>query len=185
MRSDRTKQATAQPGRSGPPVSASRGPKASAGKKAPFRRRQRRALILGLVLPAFAGATALALTAISRTQVYSYAPSALPAAAELSGRTVKLGGLVAQGSLVQGDDTTVRFALTDGEVTVPVVFDGFLPSLVVEGDGAVVTGTRAENGTLVATLVAARHDEVYMAPEVADALKATGRYDDYVAGKRR
>ena len=152
---------------------------------APFRRRQRRALVLGLVLPAFFGATALALVAISQTKVYSYGPSQLPSATELSGRKVKLGGLVAEGSLQDGEGTRVRFAVTDGLATVPVVFDGFLPSLIVEGDGAVVTGTLREDGTLEASLVAARHDEVYMAPEVADALKASGRYDDYIASKRR
>ncbi|WP_031552444.1 cytochrome c maturation protein CcmE [Parvularcula oceani] len=154
-------------------------------KRTPYRRRQRRALILGLVLPAFAGATALALAAITRTQVYSYAPSQLPDASEIGGRTVKLGGLVAEGSLLQEEGTAVRFALTDGEATVPVRFDGLLPSLVLEGDGAVVTGTLDREGVFVAELVAARHDEVYMAPEVADALKATGRYEDYVADKRR
>ncbi|MBB4659777.1 cytochrome c maturation protein CcmE [Parvularcula dongshanensis] len=151
----------------------------------PFRRRQRRALLLGLVLPAFAGATALAVTAISRTQVYAYAPSALPASDELAGRTVKLGGLVEEGSLRHGAGTEVYFAVTDGAATVPVRFDGFLPSLVAEGDGAVVTGTVSSDGTFEATLVAARHDELYMAPEVADALKSTGRYDEYVAQKRR
>ncbi len=151
----------------------------------PFQRRQRRALVLGLVLPAFAGATALALAAISKTQVYAYAPSELPPFEEVRGRTIKLGGLVAEGTLSEGTDTTVSFAVTDGVSTVPVLFDGFLPSLVIEGDGAVVTGTLREDGTLVASLVAARHDEVYMAPEVADALKATGRYEEYVEGKRR
>ena len=153
--------------------------------RAPFRRRQRRALLLGLVLPAFAGATALALVAISQTKVYAYGPSQLPDAAELQGRKVKLGGLVAEGSLRPGEGTLVRFAVTDGERAVPVVFDGFLPSLIVEGDGAVVTGTLRADGVLEASLVAARHDEVYLAPEVADALKETGRYDEYVASKRR
>ena len=156
----------------------------TASKRLPFRRRQRRALVLGLVLPAFAGSVALALTAVSRTKVYAYAPSTLPAFEEVQGRTLKLGGLVAEGSLSQ-EGTLVSFDVTDGEATVPVVFDGFLPSLVAEGDGAVVTGTLGEDGTLRASLVAARHDEVYMAPEVADALKQTGRYDEYVASRRR
>ena len=149
-----------------------------------FQRRQRRLLLLGLVLPAVAGSVALALVAISQTKVYAYAPSALPAAAEIAGRTVKLGGLVAEGSLAEGAGTEVRFAITDGAATVPVVFDGFLPSLIVEGDGAVVTGTLRPDGTFAAEIVAARHDELYMAPEVADALKATGRYEAYVAEKR-
>ena len=153
--------------------------------RAPFRRRQRRALLLGLVLPGFAGATALALVAVSQTKVYAYGPSQLPPPAEIAGRTIKLGGLVAEGTLAPGEGTLVRFGVTDGERTVPVVFDGFLPSLIVEGDGAVVTGTLRADGVLEASLVAARHDEVYMAPEVADALKETGRYDAYVAGKRR
>ena len=149
-----------------------------------FQRRQRRMLLLGLVLPAAAGSVALALAAISQTKVYAYAPSALPPLAEVQGRTLKLGGLVEAGTLKRGEGTLVRFSVTDGAASVPVVFDGFLPPLVAEGDGAVVTGRLRPDGTLAADIVAARHDELYMAPEVADALKATGRYEDYVADKR-
>ena len=149
-----------------------------------YQRRQRRLALLGLVLPAAAGSVALALVAISQTKVYAYAPSSLPQAGEIQDRKIKLGGIVEAGTLREGPGTQVRFAVTDGERAVPVVFDGFLPSLIAEGDGAVVTGVLREDGVFVAELVAARHDELYMAPEVADALKATGRYDDYVAEKR-
>ena len=149
-----------------------------------FQRRQRRALLLGLVLPAAAGSVALALTAISQTKVYAYGPSSLPPAAEARGQRMKLGGIVAADSLRDGAGTQTRFAITDGAVTVPVTYDGVLPSLVVEGDGAVVTGTLLADGTFAADIVAARHDELYMAPEAADALKATGRYESYVAERR-
>lgn len=151
----------------------------------PFRRRQRRLLMLGIVLPAFAGATALALVAISKTEVYSYSPSRLPTPAELAGREVRLGGLVADGTLQPGTSTAVQFAVTDGEVTILVTYDDALPGLVTEGDGVVVQGRLDMDGTFIATNVLARHDENYMAPEVADALKETGRYDEYIQEKRR
>jgi cytochrome c-type biogenesis protein CcmE len=151
----------------------------------PFRRRQRRILLLGIVLPAFAGATALGLAAISRTQVYFYAPSSLPAHAELGDREIRVGGLVEEGSLRQGETVAVEFVITDGAATVPVVFDDVLPGLVAEGDGVVAQGRLREDGVFVADNVLARHDENYMAPEVAAALKETGRYDQYIEERRQ
>ncbi len=154
-------------------------------KASPFKRRQRRLLVLGIVLPAFIGATALALTAISRTQVYFYGPSALPSAAELDGREVRLGGLVLEDTLKAGLDTKVTFTVTDRIREVPVVFDGALPSLVAEGDGVVAQGTLRADGIFVADTVLARHDENYVAPEVADALKESGQYDAFIEGRRQ
>lgn len=154
-------------------------------KVTPFRRRQRRLLLLGIVLPGFAGATALALFAISQTKVYFYGPSGLPPAAELEGRTVRLGGLVAPDSLKPSSGTSVHFTVTDNVASVPVVFDGLLPSLVIEGDGVVVEGQLRADGTFAASEVMARHDENYMAPEVADALKDSGQYEQYIANRRQ
>ncbi|ADM09398.1 cytochrome c-type biogenesis transmembrane protein [Parvularcula bermudensis HTCC2503] len=151
----------------------------------PFRRRQRRLLILGIVLPAFAGATALALTALSRTQVYFYGPSALPSPQMLGDREVRLGGLVEKGSLSRGEGTTVSFTVSDGVAAVPVEFDGSLPALVAEGDGVIAQGTLNDQGIFIAETVLARHDENYMAPEVADALKATGEYEKYIESRRQ
>lgn len=158
---------------------------ASPKKASPFRRRQRRLLLLGIVLPAFVGATALGLWAVSKTQVYFYGPSALPDYAALGGREVRVGGLVEKGTLRAAEGTKVTFTVTDGEALVPVVFDGALPSLVAEGDGVVAQGTLGPDGVFMATNVLARHDENYMAPEVADALKETGAYEQYINDKRR
>lgn len=152
-------------------------------KVAPFRRRQRRMLLLGIVLPAFFGATALALFAVSRTQVYFYGPSALPSPMELNGREVRVGGLVEDGSLIAREGTGWTFTVSDGVAMVPVIFNNELPSLVAEGDGVVAQGTLREDGTFIATNVLARHDENYMAPEVADALKETGQYQHYLNKK--
>ncbi|WOI53672.1 cytochrome c maturation protein CcmE [Parvularcula sp. LCG005] len=157
------------------------------GKKptSPFRKRQRRLLMLGIVLPAFFGATALALFAVSQTKVYFYAPSGLPALSELPDREIRLGGMVEKGSLKAGEAVAVTFTITDGEKSVPVIFDDVLPGLVAEGDGVIAQGRMREDGTFIASTVLARHDENYMAPEVADALKETGAYEQYINDKRR
>lgn len=154
-------------------------------KMSPFRRRQRRMLLLGIVLPAFIGATVLALMAISRTQVYFYGPSALPSPMELAGREIRVGGLVEEGTLIARQGTGWTFAVSDGEAAVSVIFNDELPSLVAEGDGVVAQGTLREDGIFIATNVLARHDENYMAPEVADALKDTGEYEKYLKGKEQ
>ena len=82
------------------------------------------------------------------------------------------------------DGGEVRFTVTDGGASVPVVFAGILPDLFREGQGVIATG-RLEGGTFTATEVLARHDESYMPKEVADALKEQGlfRYGDGVSPK--
>lgn len=154
-------------------------------KMSPFRRRQRRLLLLGIILPAFVGATALALVAISQTQVYFYGPSALPPTAELAGREVRVGGLVEKDTLLAQDGMGWTFSVTDGVASIPVVFNDVLPSLVIEGDGVVAQGTLNEEGIFVASNVLARHDENYMAPEVAAALKETGQYEQFIQERRQ
>lgn len=151
----------------------------------PFRRRQRRLLLLGIILPAFIGATVLALFAVSRTQVYFYGPSAMPSADELAGKKIRVGGLVEKGTLVAQEGIGWTFTVTDGAANVPVIFADVLPSLVAEGDGVIAQGSLREDGVFIAETVLARHDENYMAPEVADALKQTGEYEQYINEKRR
>ena len=73
------------------------------------------------------------------------------------------------------DGGEVRFAVTDGTATLPVVFAGIPPDLFREGQGVVATG-RMEGGTFVASEILAKHDERYMPKEVADALKAEGHF---------
>jgi cytochrome c-type biogenesis protein CcmE len=91
------------------------------------------------------------------------------------GERFRLGGLVEEGSVIRGEGESVRFVVTDGGATMPVVFAGILPDLFREGQGVVTTGS-LQDGVFVANEVLARHDESYMPKEVADALKEQGLF---------
>ncbi len=95
----------------------------------------------------------------------------------------RIGGLVAEGSLVRGQGEQVSFSVTDGGAVVPVVYTGILPDLFEEGQGMVAQGNYI-NGRFEAVEILAKHDETYMPSEVVDALKEQGVYvapDDAVA----
>ncbi len=87
----------------------------------------------------------------------------------------RLGGLVEEGSITRGQGAEVSFVVTDGGAVTPVVFEGILPDLFMEGQGVITTGAMRD-GVFVASEVLARHDESYMPKEVADALKEQGVY---------
>jgi cytochrome c-type biogenesis protein CcmE len=89
----------------------------------------------------------------------------------------RIGGLVAEGSLVRGQGEQVSFAVTDGGAVVPVVYTGILPDLFEEGQGMVAQGNYI-NGRFEAVEILAKHDETYMPSEVLDALKEQGLYVD-------
>jgi cytochrome c-type biogenesis protein CcmE len=101
-------------------------------------------------------------------------PSQLAEHPARPGERFRLGGLVAEGSVLR-DGGTVRFVVTDGGASVPVSFAGILPDLFREGQGVIATGS-LENGVFAASEVLARHDESYMPKEVADALKEQGLF---------
>jgi cytochrome c-type biogenesis protein CcmE len=86
-----------------------------------------------------------------------------------------VGGLVVQGSVQRLQGVDVRFTVTDGGATVPVVFSGILPDLFREGQGIISIGQMNDQGTFVATEVLAKHDENYMPPEVGEALRKNGQ----------
>lgn len=93
------------------------------------------------------------------------------------GQPIRVGGMVVEGSVQRSDDSLeVRFELTDYTASVPVVYEGILPDLFGEGQGAVASGKLGQDGVLQASEVLAKHDENYMPPEVADALEQSG-YD--------
>ena len=90
---------------------------------------------------------------------------------------MRIGGLVEAGS-VQKDGQEVRFTVTDTNKTVDVVYRGLLPDLFREGQGVVAEGTLGADGVFIAREVLAKHDEKYMPPEVAKALKESGRWQE-------
>lgn len=87
----------------------------------------------------------------------------------------RIGGLIVTGSIVSDEGETVRFEVTDGNATVPVVYTGILPDLFGDGQGMVGQG-RYVNGQFEAIEILARHDESYIPKEVIDALKEQGTY---------
>lgn len=89
----------------------------------------------------------------------------------------RIGGLVEEGSLRQGEDNLIRFNVTDGNAVVPVSYQGLLPDLFAENQGMVGTG-KYINGVFEASEILAKHDETYMPREVVDALKEQGVYQE-------
>jgi cytochrome c-type biogenesis protein CcmE len=108
-------------------------------------------------------------------------PSQVMAEPPTASETFRIGGLVEEGTLVRGDGERVRFNVTDGGASVPVVFTGVLPDLFGENQGMVGTG-RYVDGVFEASEILARHDETYMPKEVVDALKEQGVYQESAPG---
>ncbi len=143
-------------------------------------RKRKRLYVLLLCALGLGGATALTLTAFQDNLVFFRSPSDITREAPPPERAFRLGGLVEQGSLqrtsVEGRPL-VRFTVTDGAAKVPVAFGGVLPDLFREGQGVVTLGKLGRDGVFQASEVLARHDETYMPPEVADALKRSGHWN--------
>jgi cytochrome c-type biogenesis protein CcmE len=122
-------------------------------------------------------AAALVLVSLSDNIVFFYSPTQIAEKNPPADRRFRLGGLVEAGSLKkQGEE--VRFRVTDTHKTVDVVYRGLLPDLFREGQGVVAEGALNGSGVFVAREVLAKHDETYMPPEVAKALKEAGRWKD-------
>ncbi len=147
------------------------------------RRRLNLLLLCGLGL---GSATALTLTAFQDNLVFFRSPSDVARDAPPAGRAFRLGGLVENGSLARdtGPDgrPVARFRVTDGASVLPVSYAGILPDLFREGQGVVALGTLGPDGQFRASEVLARHDETYMPPEVADALKRSGHWNPAEGG---
>ena len=115
-------------------------------------------------------ATALVLNAFQSNLVFFYTPSQIAANEAPHGKSFRIGGMVESGS-VKRNGVEVNFRVTDTAKTVPVVYSGILPDLFREGKGVVAQGQLGPNGVFRAREVLAKHDENYMPPEAAEALK--------------
>jgi cytochrome c-type biogenesis protein CcmE len=136
--------------------------------------RRRRQLFIALaVLIAVATLAYLASGGIGENLVYYWSPSELrDAGSDAVGASIRLGGLVAPGSIDRGSDgLTLRFAVTDGQTEVPVNASAVPPAMFREGIGVVVEGTMREDGTFETRRLMVKHDNEYRAPtegETAD-----------------
>ncbi|MCG5493674.1 MULTISPECIES: cytochrome c maturation protein CcmE [Ectothiorhodospira] len=146
-------------------------------------RQKRRMAGVALVVLAVSTASALALSAFRENLMYFYGPSQIAQGEAPGERIIRLGGLVEEGSIQHNDtDLTVQFSITDTAHSIPVEYVGLLPDLFREGQGVVTHGRLGSDGIFRAERVLARHDENYMAPEVAAALKAAG-YEEHPGEK--
>lgn len=139
-----------------------------------MNRKQRRATLIVAGLAVLGVAVGLVLMALNETITFFKTPSDLATAPLPPGQRFRLGGLVAEGSVKRGQGLDVQFAVTDTLQSLPVVYRGVLPDLFREGQGVVAEGRLEADGRFRADSVLAKHDENYMPPEVAKALKEKG-----------
>lgn len=144
--------------------------------------RRQRMIFVGVVLAGVAAATALALSAVGENMLYFYSPTQLKAGEAPTAHAVRVGGLVVDGSVKrESGSLKVSFGLTDGAENVTVTYAGILPDLFREGQGIVARGALQGDGSFSADEVLAKHDENYMPPEVADAIKMAQEGGNMVA----
>ena len=144
-----------------------------------MKRKHRRLFFIGTGMALLGVAVGLVLNAFEENLVFFYSPSEIADKVRSPQQRVRLGGLVEEGSVasVQGS-MEVTFRVTDLNASVPVVYSGILPDLFKEGQGVVCEGYYRANGVFEAQNVLAKHDENYMPPEVAEALKEQGVWRD-------
>ncbi len=134
-------------------------------------RTKRVAMVVGGIA-ALGVAAALILSAFQQNLVFFFTPSQVAANEAPQGKTFRIGGMVEKGSVKRDEDgLTVKFLVTDTAKSIPVVYRGALPDLFREGKGVVAQGRVGADGVFAASEVLAKHDENYMPPEAADAVK--------------
>jgi cytochrome c-type biogenesis protein CcmE len=148
-------------------------------KSRPMTRKRRRLYIVLIAMGFLFAAGALVLSALRDNLVFFYSPTEILEREIQPGQRIRIGGLVEEASVVQASgEVSVMFRVTDLTQTIPVVFTGVLPDLFREGQGVIAEGSLNEDGVFQATNVLAKHDENYMPPEVAEALKKSGRWQE-------
>lgn len=137
-----------------------------------MKTRHKRLLLVAIALSALTAATALVLVAFQRNLVFFFSPSQILTGEAPRGNRFRIGGMVENSSVRRlADGLTVSFIVTDMANRVPVRYRGILPDLFREGKGVVAAGRLNQDGVFVADEVLAKHNENYMPPDAADALK--------------
>lgn len=129
----------------------------------------------GVVLIA---AAALALTAMRDAMVFFYSPAMVAENPPEPGQRVRVGGLVVDGSVERPAAGGANFTVTDGAGEIRILYAGSLPDLFREGQGIVAEGAFDADFVFTADTVLAKHDESYMPPEVAQALRESGMWHE-------
>ena len=138
--------------------------------------RHQRFVWIGLGLSGLGVATALVLNAMEGNITFFYSPTQVATGEAPKAKQFRLGGMVEDKSLKRiPDGVGVTFIVTDTAKSIPVRYNGILPDLFKEGRGVVAQGRLGDDGTFVASEVLAKHDENYMPPEAAEALRKAGK----------
>ena len=140
-----------------------------------MKRKHKRLTFVVVALGLLGVAAGLVLSALEENIVFFYSPTDITEKNVAEGRRIRLGGLVEEGSVKKARGAVVNFRVTDLMTAIPVTYKGLLPDLFSEGQGVVAEGT-LQGGVFRAEEVLAKHDETYMPPEVADALKKSGQW---------
>lgn len=134
--------------------------------------RKKRFALIALMLAGVALGVGLALKSLNQNIMFFFSPSEVMAGEAPHNQLFRIGGMVVDGSVSRpGDGLTVQFDLTDNQENVTVRYTGILPDLFREGQGIVANGRLDDQGRFVAEEVLAKHDENYMPPEIAEAMK--------------
>lgn len=142
-----------------------------------MKRKHKRLSFVGLALLLIGIAAALTLSAFEENIVFFHSPTDILTKPISPNKRLRLGGLVEEGSVKKEGNAVVTFRITDNSNTVNVSYRGILPDLFREGQGVVTEGIFV-SGVFTADEVLAKHDENYMPPEVADALKKSGKWNE-------
>ena len=144
--------------------------------------RKKRLALIGLMVAGIAVGLTFALKALDENIMFFFTPSEVAQGKAPKNKLFRMGGMVVDGSVSRpGDGLTAQFDLSDNEHQVTVRYTGILPDLFREGQGIIANGEIGDDGVFIAQEVLAKHDENYMPPEVAEAMKkthesATGSY---------
>lgn len=137
-----------------------------------MKTRHKRLILVSAGLGTLGLAAWLVLSAFQQNMVFFFTPTQVFSGEAPKGRSFRIGGMVEDGSVKrQADGVTVGFVVTDNAQKIPVTYKGILPDLFKEGKGVVAQGKLGADGGFVAEEVLAKHDENYMPPEAAYALK--------------
>ena len=139
--------------------------------------RFQRLLLILLTLAIILSAVLLILYNTRQNVSYFYTPSEINKSDIIINKLIRIGGYVENGSFSKISSSSFKFKITDEKASIIVTFNGILPDLFREGQGAVIEGFFSNDDVFEATNVFAKHDENYMPASIEESLKDTGYWD--------
>ena len=139
--------------------------------------RFQRLLLILLTLVIMLSAVLLILYSVRENVSYFYTPSEIDKSEITINKIIRIGGFVENDSFNKISSSSFKFRITDEKASILVTFEGILPDLFREGQGAVIEGTFDNNDVFNATNVFAKHDENYLPASIKEDLKDTGYWN--------